>query len=189
MGARSDDNVLLQPFDYEKKNEAENADERYLKHITNPAKDTHALSINDLLMYPRKATNYITETQNVTAMDTHVPSESENSSESSDSSLTTEDITAEPCFFAAEVDAELCAKEPTEQDIDMTICENLRKKLRNRVTLPEDDCGRELKSQDLETGVRLPWYRRDLVVLHKLRSLHESYFPSPTLYSARCDPI
>ena len=185
MDAETVDDVLPKLFDSEKINESENAGEQYLMHMANTSTGTHPPSINNCLAYPRSTTCYIAETQNMTTVDTNVPSESESSNESSDSSLATEDLSEEPSFFAAEVDAELCVTEPTERDIDTAICENLRQKLRARVTLPANDCGRELTSADIDTGVRLPWYRKAFLVVHGLERLHKCYlslFPYPLFF-------
>ena len=185
MNAETDNDVLPKLIDGEKINESENAGEQYLMHVANTSTGTHPPSIDVCLAYPRPTTSYMAETQKLTTADTNVPSDSESDNVSSDSSLATEDISQEPSFFAAEVDAELCGTEPTERDIEMTICENIRKKLRARVTLPTNDCGRELTSADIDTGACLPWYRKAFLVVHgSLERLHNCYLSlsSPTLY-------
>ena len=181
VDARPADDVLPNLVDSEKIEEPKNTDERCQKHRDVPSKNTNALSINDFLVYPRANTSYITSSENMTAMDTNDPSDSDSSNDSTDSSLATEDISQEPSFFAAEVDAELCTTEPTEQDIALVVCQNLRTKLRKRITLPVNECGRELTSKDVDTGVRLPWYRNKFLVLHDFERSDDCYLP--TLYS------
>ena len=185
MDVETDNDVLPKLFDCEKINVSENVGEHYLMHVANTSTDSRPLSVDVCLAYPRSTTSYITETQKLTTADTNVPSDSESDNVSSDSSLATEDLSQEPSFFAAEVDVELCGTEPTERDIEMTICENIRKKLRARVTLPTNDCGGELTSADIDTGVRLPWYRKAFSVVHGFKRLHKSYlslFPYPLFF-------
>lgn len=182
MDVETDNDVLPKLFDSEKINVSENVGEHYLMHVANTSTDSRPLSIDVCLAYPRPTTSYITETQKLTTADTNVPSDSESDNVSSDSSLATEDLSQEPSFFAAEVDVELCGTEPTERDIEMRICENVRKLLRKRVTLPTNDCGHELTSADIDTGACLPWYRNAFLVVHgSLERLHNCYLSFSSL--------
>ena len=86
--------------------------------------------------------------------------EEESSEESSNESSSSEgeDNELEEQYFSVRADDAFCKQEPVEQDIIKNRCQEIRKLLRSRPTLPLKADGSSLSSKDLATGVRLPLY-------------------------------
>ena len=69
-----------------------------------------------------------------------------------------DDDAVDEIFFAVKADEMLCAAEPVELDIINASCRNLRRRLRDRPTLPLKSNNEPMSVEDLATGVQLPLY-------------------------------